>query len=201
MPDRITTVFEYSMGKEEIDMLVDGVVKLTRTYLDDTKYDVLVETAFHTTHHRYCFSSDYLIYINRVLVFQKCDKHFDDAVLRKNISKVKKMMETKTYEDKEPTGLNDVDYLHCEWSIVGGLPVIIECKYENTTLSVIVFSQEDGNVVCELEEEYDTECEAVEYAVEMEQRLYNHYHYNGKRQMLVHYDEDDEDEDDEEDEE
>ena len=193
MPDRTTTVFEFSMGKMEIDLLVNGVVKLTRTYLDDVKYDVLVETAFHTTHHRYCFSSDYLIYINRVLVFQKCDKHFDDAVLRKNISKVKQMMNPSN----EPMGLTDVDYLHCEWSIIGGLPVIIECKYEDEILSVVVYSQEDGNIVYEREESFEREYEAVEFAESMEQTLYNQYYYNESRQVLVNADEDDDEDDDE----
>lgn len=197
MPDRITTIFEYSISKSEVLVLIDGVLnieKFTEKYLknDDIKYDVLITDNFHTTHHRYCFSSDYLIYINKVLVFQKCNKYFNDSILRKNISNVKKIMDTKTYEEKEIVGNNNVDYLHREWSIIAGLPVIIDCKYDDSILYITVYSQENENIVYESEEEFDTEYEAVNYAELFENTLYHCYNYNENRQELVHCEDEDE---------
>ena len=194
------------MKNVEVLQLMNGVVdvrRFTKNYLTGDKtttYHVMIRREFHGTHHRYCFSNEFYIYVNEALVFQKCDKHWNSSILSKNITSLKKKIPTVeesgcVFYEKEMTQPSAVDYIHREWSIIGALPVIINCTYKDKCMSIVVYSQDIyeagdemnkfGITVFEREEEFDNDNDAIEYCDGIEQGLFNQYYYNEKRQELV----------------
>ncbi len=209
---RITNIFNYAMSNTDVLQLMNGVVDIhhfAKFYLTGnkkSKYDIRVDHHFHGTWHRYVFRESYNIYINNMLVYQKCDKFQDMTILKNNIKKVEVLMRNKSYVEKALNNeCGDIPYLHREWSVIGEVPVIINCKYEDDILYTCVYKQQNddtnnefGDCIYESEEKYEYLETAIEYAENIEQVLYTQYYYNEKREMLVHCDDDDEEEEDNE---
>lgn len=206
----ITNVLNCGMSKNEVLQLMTGVVNIkhfTKFYINGDSYDVKIDRHDHGVWHRDEFTHENFIYINNILVYQQFPNNCI-CTLDRNIQAIRKILCGKTDDEKRLTHQdNAVPYINREWSIVSGIPIVIESTFEDGWLFTSVYyrirnSDNDAeerelgdNLLLEMEEPCANEAEAKERAEGIECVLYKCYYLDLKSKMLVNCEDENEDED------
>ena len=139
----ITNLIDCRMNNIEVLTLMTGLINVkhfTKFYLKGDSYHVRVDHHFYPSTY-YGDSYEHLIYINNILVFQRFINNYK---IESNITNVKDLLRNRTRdededEDEDEDKTNNPPYAYRMWSLIHGIPVVINGDYEDGELITVVY--------------------------------------------------------------
>ena len=138
---KITNIIDSRMNNIEVLTLMTGLINVkhfTKFYLQGDSYQVRVDHHFYPSTY-YGDSYEHLIYINNILVFQK---FLNNYKIESNITDVKDLLRNRTCdedEDEDEDITKNPPYAYRMWSVIHGIPVVINGDYEDGELITTVY--------------------------------------------------------------
>jgi hypothetical protein len=200
------------MNSIEVLTLMTGVINVkhfTKFYLKGDSYHVRVDHHYYPSNCNLDFH-EFIVYINNVLVFQQCP---DNLTLENNISTVKELLINR--DDDNDDEIKNPPYAYRIWSVINGIPVIINGVFEDGVLITSVYYNQivlsvDGEaerdefgsyLLLVINTDYKTEELSKEDSKYIVKTLWAIYSFDHKKKQFIHRDDDDENDDCEDDQE